>query len=141
MSNLLEKIKNSYVLEIHSNTEFFRDDYENEEILDSYNYQNDSKIYYNLNILENLEDYIENVLYADFRKERLKDSIFYYEGMGRNYFYYSNFVNSDNMTPSETEIDKWRNGEIDLYKQLTRIFIKINGLAITIDDIIEYCYK
>jgi hypothetical protein len=141
MKKLLQKIENSFTMVISSNTEVYKDEYIHGEEMSSCNYfENASKTYNNLNILENIKNYIEDILYRDYDETELKESL-YNSCLDSDYFFYSNFVDEDNTTPSSYQVAEWKKGNENLYNQYICISVTINGTEISCDDIIDYCFK
>ena len=148
MKNTIEKINKlilsgEYYVQISSVTDVYVDDYERGE-LDHRNYwENDTLDFYEIkeNLSDTLNDkikyYIESILYAEYNQEWLKDVLCnYYD----DYFYYNNFVNVDNETPTEKEVELWRNGKVELFNQTICITIKINGVLIPTNILFELLF-
>ena len=73
-------------------------------------------------------DYINYNLYKELKD--LKNIDF-----GENNIYYGQEVNEDNEEPTQIEMEKWKNGEIDLYYQNLIFGVFINGIAIEEQDL------
>jgi len=142
INNLIE---DNYTIEISSYTEVYLDSYEEGE-LDLRNHWQNEKMTFNTDsktleadIQVNIEEYIENVLFATYNKTYVIDSL--KNVIDDNSFWYNNFVDVENTTPDEAQIEEWKKGEIELFTQYIRITTSINGVEIPADIMLEIMEK
>ena len=130
---ILEASQSTLSVEIKSFADVSIDSYEEGE-LDHVNYfENDTKRFTSTedtlkeDILSNLEDYVENVIYTDYNEESIKEQL---ADRDDSSFFVSVLVDNDNTEPSETQLEDWKNGTETLYIQDNCITISINGTDI-----------
>lgn len=79
-------------------------------------------------LMDFIEEYIELILFMDFDKETLHNAIFASED--EYTFWLFSYVDSNDVKPTKKQIEKWENGEEQLFIQKYGITIKINGVWI-----------
>jgi len=140
IDNLIQT--NEYKVEISSYTDVYLDDYEQGELEHRNSWVNDKESFYiekehlRETLKEELEEYITDTLYAEYKFEWLKESLTSYDDTDTAFFY-SNFVDVDNTTPTEDQIQNWKDGKEELFNQSISIVISIDGTDIPISILRE----
>lgn len=87
------------------------------------------------NIGNNIKEVVNYILktYTQFQtfEEYVNDNFNYSD----DYFIVYRQVNKDQSSPTQEEIELWKNGEEDLYSQYTHIKLKVNSTLLDVDMI------
>lgn len=79
-------------------------------------------------LMDFIEEYIELILFMDFDKETLHNAIL--TSNDEYTFWLFSYVDSNDLKPTKKQIEKWENGDEQLFIQKYGITIKINGIWI-----------
>jgi len=136
-----ELIDNTYTIEIKSYTDVHLDDYEDGELEYRNGWANDTTTFHteseNLTeeVSSHLFTYLDDTLFLEYKKEHLIDSL--NSGDEETCFWMSNFVDNDNTTPSESQVEEWKDKKIELFVQSISISISVNGTELPACLILE----
>ena len=138
IQRLNEKICEEYKIEVNCDRSHILDTYdqgEEEEVNWKSNFYSSSRESTTENIGGNIKEMVEYVLktYTQFSsfEEYYEDNWNYDD----NYFIIYQNVNKDCSEPSETEVELWKKGELDLFAQYTHIKIRVNSALLDVSMI------
>jgi hypothetical protein len=134
MESIIEKINKeiagSYTVTIESDAIVHVDDYENGEGEYRNSFDNRDMEFNSSpetlveDIKTNLQKYIKNEICTSYDETSLKEQM---ADEDEDHFWVSVFVDVDNTEPNESQIERWKKGEEELFVQDNDVRISING--------------